>query len=274
MTSSERHELCGEVGHGAWRGGARASAAAMSRSAAGDDDDVGDVTLGLVDHVPPLPVSSGQPPTRVSLRLPPPPAGPPSPTRDPTAVGDSSFVGGRTPQSAASRRNSPSPSPRRLSFANASPTARSAAFSRASSRRKSVQPVSPEPELPRDATGSPLGRHAAGGDGEASHGVGYRLGRRKQLAERRKRLADYSLVFAMFGVVSMMVEMELTMAELYDKVRRDARYTVVTRPRFRAGLTALYRVDRPLPHFHRYSQCSLSLSLSLNSQFCTLCNVV
>jgi len=38
------------------------------------------------------------------------------------------------------------------------------------------------------------------------------------LAERRKRLADYSLLFAMFGVVSMMVEMELTMADLYDKV--------------------------------------------------------
>jgi len=65
---------------------------------------------------------------------------------------------------------------------------------------------------------------AAAGNGSASscaggpHSVGYRLGRRKVLAERRKRIADYSLVFAMFGVAAMIVETELTMADVYDKV--------------------------------------------------------
>jgi hypothetical protein len=51
-----------------------------------------------------------------------------------------------------------------------------------------------------------------------SRGVGYRLGRRKLLSERRKRLADYSLVFAMFGLTAMIVETELSTAHVYDKV--------------------------------------------------------
>ena len=48
--------------------------------------------------------------------------------------------------------------------------------------------------------------------------VGYRLGKRKALYERRKRISDYCLVFGMFGIVVMVLETELTMAKVYEKV--------------------------------------------------------
>ena len=48
--------------------------------------------------------------------------------------------------------------------------------------------------------------------------VGYRLGRRKALYEKRKKISDYCLVFGMFGVVAMILETELTMANVYIKV--------------------------------------------------------
>ncbi|KAH3782151.1 hypothetical protein DPMN_160062 [Dreissena polymorpha] len=49
--------------------------------------------------------------------------------------------------------------------------------------------------------------------------VGYRLGRRKQLYEKRKKVSDYCLVFGMFGIILMILEMEFTMAGIYTKVR-------------------------------------------------------
>lgn len=48
--------------------------------------------------------------------------------------------------------------------------------------------------------------------------VGYRLGKRKALYERRKRISDYCLVFGMFGIAVMVLETELTMAKVYEKV--------------------------------------------------------
>jgi len=187
----------------------------MSRSAAGDggvasqdDDDAS--SLVFVDHVSPAA-------RRASYRL----AAPSSPADPPTDL-SLSLVGRRTSQinnrRGGSRSRSPSP---RLPTANTPLSTPRPAVSRTSSRRKSAaatsQPVSPEPDVHRATS---LHRPVGG----PSHGVGYRLGRRKVLAERRKRLADYSLLFAMFGVVSMMVEMELTMADLYDKVRRCKYY--------------------------------------------------
>lgn len=50
------------------------------------------------------------------------------------------------------------------------------------------------------------------------NGVGYRLGKRKELYEKRKRVSDYCLVFGMFGIIGMILETELTMAEIYTKV--------------------------------------------------------
>lgn len=51
--------------------------------------------------------------------------------------------------------------------------------------------------------------------------VGYRLGKRKQLFEKRKRISDYALVFGMFGIIVMVVETELSMAHVYEKVRTE-----------------------------------------------------
>lgn len=59
-------------------------------------------------------------------------------------------------------------------------------------------------------------RRTASGSGGS--GGGYKLGRRKNLYETRKRVSDYSLIFAMFGIAGMVVETELCMANIYDKV--------------------------------------------------------
>jgi potassium intermediate/small conductance calcium-activated channel subfamily N len=48
--------------------------------------------------------------------------------------------------------------------------------------------------------------------------VGYRLGRRKALFEKRKRISDYALVLGMFGIIVMVVENELSSAGVYTKV--------------------------------------------------------
>lgn len=49
--------------------------------------------------------------------------------------------------------------------------------------------------------------------------VGYRLGRRKALFEKRKRISDYALVMGMFGIIVMVIENELSSAGVYTKVR-------------------------------------------------------
>jgi hypothetical protein len=51
----------------------------------------------------------------------------------------------------------------------------------------------------------------------------YRLGRRKLLFEKRRQASDYALFFAMIGLVLMVLEQELTMAKVYDKVKRKKR---------------------------------------------------
>jgi len=48
--------------------------------------------------------------------------------------------------------------------------------------------------------------------------VGYRLGRRKALFEKRKRISDYALVMGMFGIIMMVIENELSSAGVYTKV--------------------------------------------------------
>lgn len=48
--------------------------------------------------------------------------------------------------------------------------------------------------------------------------VGYRLGRRKALFEKRKRISDYALVMGMFGIIIMVMENELSSANIYSKV--------------------------------------------------------
>lgn len=47
---------------------------------------------------------------------------------------------------------------------------------------------------------------------------GYRLGKRKLLFEKRKRISDYCLVMALFGIFMMIIENELTSASVFTKV--------------------------------------------------------
>ena len=48
--------------------------------------------------------------------------------------------------------------------------------------------------------------------------VGYRLGRRKELYEKRMRISDFSLSFAIFGILVMVIDAELLWAGIYKKV--------------------------------------------------------
>ncbi|MED6248702.1 hypothetical protein ATANTOWER_003815 [Ataeniobius toweri] len=47
--------------------------------------------------------------------------------------------------------------------------------------------------------------------------IGYKLGHRRALFEKRKRLSDYALIFGMFGIVVMVTETELSWG-VYTKV--------------------------------------------------------
>ena len=58
-----------------------------------------------------------------------------------------------------------------------------------------------------------------GGASKHKPNVGYRLGRRKALFEKRKRISDYALVMGMFGIIVMVIENELSSAGVYTKVR-------------------------------------------------------
>ncbi|XP_064653286.1 small conductance calcium-activated potassium channel protein 1-like isoform X2 [Lineus longissimus] len=59
--------------------------------------------------------------------------------------------------------------------------------------------------------------------------VGYRLGKRKTLFEKRRRISDYALVFGMFGIAVMVVETELCMAQVFgpDNACKREIYSIV-----------------------------------------------
>ena len=54
---------------------------------------------------------------------------------------------------------------------------------------------------------------------EKKTSVGYRLGKRKLLFEKRRKISDYALLFAMIGVILMVMETEFSMAKIYTKVK-------------------------------------------------------
>ncbi|KAL5110995.1 Small conductance calcium-activated potassium channel protein [Taenia crassiceps] len=49
------------------------------------------------------------------------------------------------------------------------------------------------------------------------HSVGYRLGRRRRMFQQRSLVSDYSLAFAVLGILLMIVENELTLGEVVTK---------------------------------------------------------
>ncbi|GBM63626.1 hypothetical protein AVEN_135531-1 [Araneus ventricosus] len=51
--------------------------------------------------------------------------------------------------------------------------------------------------------------------------VGYRLGRRKALFEKRRRVSDYALIMAIFGIAVMVAETEFSAAGIYGKEKEE-----------------------------------------------------
>ncbi|XP_055911363.1 small conductance calcium-activated potassium channel protein isoform X3 [Eupeodes corollae] len=69
----------------------------------------------------------------------------------------------------------------------------------------------------RALTGGNTSRKPSTNSAKHKPNVGYRLGRRKALFEKRKRISDYALVMGMFGIVVMVIENELSSADIYTK---------------------------------------------------------
>jgi len=56
------------------------------------------------------------------------------------------------------------------------------------------------------------------GDDDGHYNLSRRLGMRKALFEKRKRISDYALIMGMFGILIMIGENELSAAGVYTKV--------------------------------------------------------
>uniref|UniRef100_A0A8C7K9Q8 Potassium intermediate/small conductance calcium-activated channel, subfamily N, member 3 n=1 Tax=Oncorhynchus kisutch TaxID=8019 RepID=A0A8C7K9Q8_ONCKI len=105
--------------------------------------------------------------------------------------------------------------------------------------------------------------------------IGYKLGHRRALFEKRKRLSDYALIFGMFGIVVMVIETELSWG-VYNKVSRrgGVHLTQWVCPlswccRLKNGypITCPIRMMISVFHFRIAVSCimvSLSLSLTLS----------
>ncbi|XP_069787120.1 small conductance calcium-activated potassium channel protein 2-like isoform X1 [Narcine bancroftii] len=74
-----------------------------------------------------------------------------------------------------------------------------------------------KPEQNNSTTAVSYGGSGGGGNGgnnnksskKKNNNIGYKLGHRRALFEKRKRLSDYALIFGMFGIVVMVIETEL-----------------------------------------------------------------
>ncbi|KAJ8374699.1 hypothetical protein SKAU_G00052790 [Synaphobranchus kaupii] len=65
-------------------------------------------------------------------------------------------------------------------------------------------------EDPSKASSESLTREGGNAPQKKNKDIGYRLGHRRALFEKRKRLSDYALIFGMFGIVVMVTETELS----------------------------------------------------------------
>ncbi|XP_045901118.1 small conductance calcium-activated potassium channel protein 3 isoform X2 [Micropterus dolomieu] len=62
----------------------------------------------------------------------------------------------------------------------------------------------------REAPPTSLVAHTSKASKRKNQNIGYKLGHRRALFEKRKRLSDYALIFGMFGIVVMVIETELS----------------------------------------------------------------
>ncbi|KAG7487908.1 hypothetical protein MATL_G00028510 [Megalops atlanticus] len=65
-------------------------------------------------------------------------------------------------------------------------------------------------EDPSKASSESLAREGSSAPQKKNKDIGYKLGHRRALFEKRKRLSDYALIFGMFGIVVMVTETELS----------------------------------------------------------------
>uniref|UniRef100_A0A671NRF8 Potassium calcium-activated channel subfamily N member 1 n=1 Tax=Sinocyclocheilus anshuiensis TaxID=1608454 RepID=A0A671NRF8_9TELE len=72
-------------------------------------------------------------------------------------------------------------------------------------------------EDPSKASNESLVRESGNAPQKKNKDIGYKLGHRRALFEKRKRLSDYALIFGMFGIVVMVTETELSWG-VYTKV--------------------------------------------------------
>uniref|UniRef100_A0A3Q2EJJ2 Potassium intermediate/small conductance calcium-activated channel, subfamily N, member 3 n=1 Tax=Cyprinodon variegatus TaxID=28743 RepID=A0A3Q2EJJ2_CYPVA len=88
-----------------------------------------------------------------------------------------------------------------------------------------AQPLPPPIPNALHPTSTPLSSCLAGSGARGStskapkrknQNIGYKLGHRRALFEKRKRLSDYALIFGMFGIVVMVIETELSWG-VYNK---------------------------------------------------------
>ncbi|XP_075380468.1 small conductance calcium-activated potassium channel protein 1 isoform X2 [Mycteria americana] len=83
-------------------------------------------------------------------------------------------------------------------------------------RPPSLEVVVSRPEQPRGPDPGPTAAPGQDATEERGRGprrnqnIGYKLGHRRALFEKRKRLSDYALIFGMFGIVVMVTETELS----------------------------------------------------------------
>ena len=59
-----------------------------------------------------------------------------------------------------------------------------------------------------------------------TYNLSRRLGMRKALFEKRKRISDYALIMGMFGILIMIGENELSAAGVYSKVSKSYKYII------------------------------------------------
>ena len=66
----------------------------------------------------------------------------------------------------------------------------------------------------------------------SQYNLSHRLGRRKALFEKRKRISDYALIMGMFGILVMIGENELSSAGVYTKVSHTLKLLLLLQLRY------------------------------------------
>ena len=69
------------------------------------------------------------------------------------------------------------------------------------------------------------------GDDGGQYNLSRRLGMRKALFEKRKRISDYALIMGMFGILVMIAENELEAAGVYRKVIKHSQTILIKHSR-------------------------------------------